>query len=67
MTGKITGINRDLKCAVVDHERYVWITNWIDADGDECDPEDAVFCIAGDDDVGWWSIDLSAFSRVNVN
>jgi hypothetical protein len=29
------------------------ITEWLDCDGDECEPCDAVTCVAGSDDFGW--------------
>lgn len=66
-SGEITGVNRHLGCAVVDHKTYVWITKWLDEDGEDCTPDEAVSCVAGEDGVGWWSIDLSHYSRVNVN
>lgn len=65
--GEITGVNRHLRCAVLDHDVYLWVTSWLDDDGDECDPDDAVACVAGDDEHGWWAIDLTQFSRINVN
>lgn len=35
------------------------ITNYYDDCGDECDPEDAVAVVAGNDDYGWLSIELA--------
>lgn len=35
------------------------VTNWFDERGDDCGPEDAVWCVAGRDGFGWLSIDLS--------
>lgn len=34
------------------------ITNMFDADGDECEPGDAVSVVAGADGLGWWSVPL---------
>lgn len=34
------------------------ITEWLDCDGDECGPEDAVCCVAGTDAFGWIVIEL---------
>jgi hypothetical protein len=34
------------------------VTNWFDDDGDECEPDDAVTCVAGDDERGWYSIEI---------
>ena len=42
-----------------DGETYP-ITNWIGADGDECDRESAVACVAGKDD-RWFALTLSDF------
>lgn len=36
------------------------ITNWVDAEGDECEPEDAVTCVAGASD-RWWSLTIANF------
>lgn len=64
---EITGVNRHLGCAVVDHETYIWVTRWLDDEGDECEAPEAVACIAGDDENGWWSIDLTAFIETRLN
>lgn len=34
------------------------ITHYFDSDGDECDPEDAVACVAGNDDFGWLDVSI---------
>lgn len=36
------------------------VTNWFDADGDECEREDAVTAVAGEGGC-WFSITLSEF------
>lgn len=36
------------------------ITNWLDADGDECEPEDAVAAVAGTEG-RWFAFALSEF------
>ena len=43
------------------------ITSWIDDDGDECAPADAVAAVAGHDSTGWVSIDLSEFDFAPVH
>lgn len=35
------------------------ITHWFDCDGEECEPDDAVSIVAGTDDYGWLTIDVS--------
>lgn len=50
----------DLKLRYVllnDGERLP-ITNLIDDDGEECEPDDAVFVVAGEDGKGWWTVDI---------
>lgn len=34
------------------------VTSWLDEDGDDCSPDDAVACVAGTEAFGWLSIDL---------
>ena len=41
------------------------VTHWLDSDGDDCDPDDAVAVVAGPDRDGLWlRIDMSAFDDV---
>lgn len=40
------------------------ITHFFDADGDECNPEDAVFAVAGIEG-RWYALDLTEFSGIN--
>lgn len=39
------------------------VTNWFDADGDECAPEEAVAAVAGEGD-RWFSFAISDFEGV---
>lgn len=50
-------INWDLRLYMDEHGDVFPITNWIDEDGDECEPADAITCVAGAEDC-WYSIDL---------
>ena len=46
---------------LTDDEEVIHVTNWFNDEGDECDWENAVACVAGPDRNGQWlSIDLSA-------
>ena len=67
MMAEITGVNRHLGCAFIDHEIYVWVTEWLNEDGEECAEPYAVSCVAGDEENGWFAVDLTKFSRTNVN
>lgn len=44
---------------------YYPITNWFDADGDECSREDAVVCVAGRDN-RWFSLVIADFSETGA-
>lgn len=35
------------------------VTDWLDTDGEQCDPEHAVVCVAGEDGYGWLTIELT--------
>lgn len=37
------------------------ITDFLDGEGDDCEPREAVFCIAGTDGYGW--LDIEIFPR----
>lgn len=62
-TDGFTAINWSTKEFMDDHGRIFPITNFIDVDGDECDPEDAVCCVAGAEDC-WYSIDLREWRNI---
>jgi hypothetical protein len=48
-------VTRDRRYLVLGNGTYLPVTNWVDADGEDCDPEDAVVGVAGSDDHGWWT------------
>lgn len=44
------------------------ITEFIDENGDDCDPDDAVVVIAGNDNFGWISVEiLEGYEPVTVH
>lgn len=43
------------------------ITNYFDEWGEECEPDDAVTCVAGSDSYGWITIDLTEFEQITVH
>lgn len=62
---EVAMINCKLFVAITEDGQELPVTNSFDADGDECDLEDAVSCVAGPDKDGLWvSIDLTAFDDV---
>jgi hypothetical protein len=38
---------------------HLSITNMFDDQGEECDPDEAVVVVAGDNDNGWWTVPLA--------
>jgi hypothetical protein len=63
----ISAVHRGLEIALTDSEELVRIERFLDEDGDECAPKDAVVAIAGPDREGlWYSIDLREFEPAQV-
>ena len=62
----ICAVNRQQAIAITYDGGRIPIVNWMDADGDECEPSDAVTCVAehGDDFI---VIDLTEFEDVFGN
>jgi hypothetical protein len=60
-------VNRSLGVAILNNGSHVPVTHWFDARAKECTPVDAVSCVAGDDSVGWFSIDLLKFQYATVH
>jgi hypothetical protein len=50
----------------MDNDGFVHpITNWFDSDCQECDPDDAVVCVAGSEG-RWFTIRLADFKKCAV-
>lgn len=65
---EVAMVNITLGIAVMEDGQELPITNAFDDDGDECDPEDAVACVAGPDNDGCWvSIDLRALEKAALH
>jgi hypothetical protein len=45
--------------AVMPHGQVVPVTNWFDDEGDDCEHTDAITCVAGCDEIGWMTIELT--------
>jgi hypothetical protein len=63
----IVAINRAEGLALTDADEVVPITNWLDAEGDECERDEAVMALAGQDGIGWFSLVLDHFERGAAN
>lgn len=51
------------RSAVLDDGRVCEITNFLDEDGDECDPEDAVSCVIRGGSDEWYLADTREFAH----
>ena len=47
MSHEVAMVNVAARIAVMEDGQELPVTNAFDEDGDECDPEDAVACVAG--------------------
>lgn len=60
-------IHRGQRLAYLDDSRVIPITNWIGINGQDCLPNEAIVCVAGSDETGWFTIDLLAFEVPTVH
>lgn len=67
MSAEVAMVNVSLRLALMEDGQKLPITDAFDDDGDECEPEDAVACVAGPDRDGMWvCIDLRQFEGVGL-
>jgi hypothetical protein len=59
----VIGIHREKQLAMLEDGSLIPVTHWIDEDGDDCPADEAVVCVAGTDEGGWYTVDLSDFSK----
>lgn len=63
----VAAINRVAAVALLSDGTTAPVTNWLDADGDECAADDAIVCVVGPDPWGkWHSVDLRDFDPVKI-
>lgn len=64
----IAAINRQRGLAVMDDGAIIPIEVWLDDEGDECGPDEAVVAVAGPDAAGWWHpVVLSNFEQATFH
>ena len=63
---EVYAVNRHQAIAITDDGARLPIVNWLDADGDECAPNEAVVCVAGHEE-DFFVIDLTEFENVFGN
>lgn len=67
MMAEVAMINVTLGIAIMEDGQELPITNSFDDDGDDCEPSEAVACVAGPDRNGMWvTIDLCRFEGVAI-
>lgn len=50
----VASVNREDETCCCTNGELIPITNWFDEEGDDCDPEDAITCVAGPMANGKW-------------
>lgn len=66
----VVSVNRSRALAITDDDQIIKISLWFDEFGDECEPADAVSCVAEGLHRGrraFFVIDLSQFESVSPN
>ena len=62
---EVACVNCEKRVAITEDGQELPVTNLFDSDGDECEPDEAVACVAGPDKDGLWlSIDLTVMEKV---
>ncbi len=63
----VEAINCTEGIVLFDDGTMMYVDNWYDDSGDDCDPSDATFCVIEDVQTGgYWNVNLTQFEKVNV-
>ena len=63
----VEAINREEGTALFDDGTMMYVDTWYDDSGDDCEPEDASFCVIKDIHTGgYWNVDLSKFEKTRT-
>ena len=63
----VMAVHRGQRVALMDCGCQIPVTDWYDNKGNDCEPKDAIVCACGDDDHGWFTVDLQALKTVTVH
>ena len=63
----VTFINRAQNFALLDTGFIVPVIHWFNTDGDDCNSKEAVVCVCGSEQFGWFIIDLTTFDYMTVH
>lgn len=53
--------------AILTDGRQVPVTHWFDDRGSKCKPREAVTCVCGSDETGWFAVDLEHFGPATIH
>jgi hypothetical protein len=53
--------------AVLNNGLNVPVTHWFGRRGEKCAPREAVTCVCGSDDIGWFAVDLEEFGPAVIH
>ena len=61
---EVEAVNSGRGVALTSDGKFIPITDYMDADGEACEPAEAVSVVAGPDENGkWWHVTLSDFTH----
>lgn len=64
---EIVAVDRSTGRALMENGRLVMIDTWLDCDGDDCDADDAVACVAQLPNGMWACVVLDDFEPVRIH
>jgi hypothetical protein len=60
-------LSRSRAEVVTDDGEVLPITRWLDGDNEECEPTDAIWCVAGREDWGWVALRVADYEPLHVS
>lgn len=58
----VEAVHKVLCHAILSNDEVIPITHWLDSEGAECDPYDALTCVAGPSSAGdWFLVELDQY------
>ena len=64
---EVAFVNPEQNFALLTNGYTVPVIHWFNRMGEDCTSHDAVVCVAGSDDLGWFTIDLIGLDNVRVH
>lgn len=63
----VAAVHFRYQTAVLTNGVSVPVTHWFDRRGAKCRPRDAVTCVCGSNEMGWFAVDLEAFGPATIH